>query len=589
ENSKEQKELPKNKNTYQREITLKPDTTVTVSHNKKSKRLIVTARTKDGKPYDVKYKVIDNNKILIKNLDTMQIKLSITPKEPLENQWWYKPTQSAARFLMMVRNISFTYRNQYSMTLPGFIPNVGDAFGQHTGGGPMAPGLAFAFGLTGDSYLQKAYDNNWLLCSDSVATPASTNSTEDLQLKMKLEPIKDLVIDLNASRTVTKAKSIQYMYTDMPTTQSGSFTMTTISLKSALEGMGNADNGYKSKSFTRFCESIEGIRNRVQAQYDGATYPHGMTDANGMNIGGAAYNPQLGTVNKYSADVLIPAFLSSYTAGYGSSLDIFPALKHMLPNWTVKYTGLSKLPWIRDNFKSVSLNHSYKSVFAIGGYATYSTYYEYMNGLGFINDVTTGNPIPNSMYNVSSVSINEAFSPLFGVDVTLENDLTCKVEYRTTRVLTLSTTSVQLNEALSKDWVIGLGYTIKDFRLFGSNTSRKIKKTQSGKTKNNDNEDTKKATTTAKKTGVNHDLNLNLDISLRKQAAITRDIATVTSSASSGNTAFKMSFMARYTLSRLLSISAYYDRQTNTPLLSSNSYPTTTHDFGLSLKFSLTR
>ena len=47
----EEKILPKNKNSYQREITLKPDTTITVAHNKGSKRLIVTARTKDGQPY----------------------------------------------------------------------------------------------------------------------------------------------------------------------------------------------------------------------------------------------------------------------------------------------------------------------------------------------------------------------------------------------------------------------------------------------------------------------------------------------------------------------------------------------------------
>ena len=91
------------------------------------------------------------------------------------------------------------------------------------------------------------------------------------------------------------------------------------------------------------------------------------------------------------------------------------------------------------------------------------------------------------------------------------------------------------------------------------------------------------------KTGVNHDLNLRLDISLRKQAAITRDIASGVSSASSGNSAFKFSLMADYTLSRLLTLTAYFDSQTNTPLLSSNSYPTTTYDFGLSMKFSLTR
>ena len=258
----------------------------------------------------------------------------------------------------------------------------------------------------------------------------------------------------------------------------------------------------------------------------------------------------------------------------------------MLPNWSLRYTGLSKLPWLSDHFKNITLRHAYKSVFAIGSYASYSTFQEYMNGLGFITDATTGNPIPNSMYNISTVSINESFAPLLGIDVTLQNNMTCKLEYRTTRVLSLSMTSVQINEALSKDWVIGMAYKISNFNLFPGKASKKIKKAQNGK-KSNEKETT--VNTSSRSSGPNHDLNLRLDLSLRKQASITRDIASMTSSANSGNSAFKLSFMADYTLSRLLTLSAYYDRQTNTPLLSSSSYPTTTQDFGLSLKFSLTR
>ncbi|MBR0389544.1 MAG: hypothetical protein IJK37_05520, partial [Prevotella sp.] len=192
----------------------------------------------------------------------------------------------------------------------------------------------------------------------------------------------------------------------------------------------------------------------------------------------------------------------------------------------------------------------------------------------------------------STVSINEAFSPLLGVDATFQNDLTAKLEYRTTRVLNLSMTSIQLNESLSKDWVVGLAYKIRDFNLFGTKGNRTISKAQNPRKKSagdSQNVQTSKFNVQNRKTGVNHDLNLRLDISLRKQAAITRDIATGVSSASSGNSAFKLSFMADYTLSRLLTLTAYYDTQTNTPLLSSNSYPTTTHDFGLSMKFSLTR
>ena len=47
--------------------------------------------------------------------------------------------------------------------------------------------------------------------------------------------------------------------------------------------------------------------------------------------------------------------------------------------------------------------------------------------------------------------------------------------------------------------------------------------------------------------------------------------------------------MADYTVSKLLTLSAYFERQTTTPLLTSSAYPTTTQDFGVSMKFQLTR
>ncbi len=585
EENKKQK-LPLNKRAYEKEITLMPDTTVDVSHGKKTKRLIVSAKTEDGKQLKLKFKKLDNNKIRITNKvdSALKVKVSVTAKPALDDQKWYRTMQSIARVLMMPRSLSFTYRNQYSLSLPGFMPNIGDAFGQtkNNDAGVFAPGLDFAFGLVGDSYIQKASDNGWLLMNDSVSTPATTSKTEDLQLRLKLEPVKNLTIDLNAARTQTTAKSIQYMYEGNPTTQTGTFSMTTISLKSAFESMGDATNGYSSKTFERFCNSLATYRDRVEARYAGTTYPAGTTYA------GETFDAANGAVGQYSADVMIPAFLNAYTS-MGSSLDIFPTLAKMLPNWTLKYSGLGKLPWFRDVFKSVNINHSYKSIYAVGSYQSYSTFISLMgSGMGFITDATTGDYIPNSMYNVSTVSINESFSPLLGVDVTLQNSLTAKVEYRQTRVLSLSMTSVQLNETLSKDWVVGLGYKISNFNLFGRKNTRKINKNK-GKGSNQDEDHNTQQMSSSKSRGTNHDLNLMLDISYRKQASITRDIATVTSSASSGNTAFKFSFSADYTFSKLLTMSFYLDRQTTTPLLSSSSYPTTTQDFGLSIKFSLTR
>ena len=574
------KALPKNRKAFEKEITLLPDTSFNIRHGKNSKRLIVSAKTADGKLFPIKYKKVDNNQIkLISKVDSAQkIKISVLAKEPLEEKSWYKTWQTVARLAMMVRNVSFNYRSSYQLTLPGFTPSVGDAFGQKKVGS-MAPGLDFAFGLVDDDYIGKARENDWLLRNDSVATPATTSKTDNLQLRMTLEPVKDLKIDLSAVRTQTTQKSIQYMYEGTPTTQSGSFQMSTISLSTAFEGMGDANSGYRSKTFEKFVNSLAGYRDRVEAQYAGTVYPAGSA------LGGGKFDASRTPVNQYSGDVMIPAFLNAYTSMGGNSLSLFPALSRLLPNWTVRYSGLGKLPWFRDHFKSVNINHSYKSIFAVGSYNSYSTYQEYMNGLGFINDASTGNPSPSSMFNISQVSINEAFSPLLGMDVTFNNNMTLKGEYRQTRVLNLSMTSVQLNEALSKDWVIGMGYRINNFSLFEGGARKLKAKMGAGNRKDNRN-----ATANSQQMrGANHDLNLRLDFSFRKQAAIVRDIATMTSSASSGNNALKLSFSADYTFSKLLTMSFYYDRQTNTPLLSSSSYPTTTQDFGLSIKFSLTR
>ena len=584
---KQKAKLPKNKKGFEKEITLLPDTLMKIKHGKNSKRLIVSAKTEDGKPFQLKYRKIDNNTIGIKSrLDSaLKLKITVTPKEPLDNKGWYKTMQTIARTLMMVRNVSLSYSNQYSMSLPGFMPSVGDAFGQKRNQGAWAPGLDFAFGLTGDSYVDKARDRGWLLLSDSIATPASTNKTEDLQVRMTLEPVRNLKIDLNAARTQTTARSVQYMYEGSPTTQSGTFSMTTLSLRSAFEGMGDAEHGYHSASFERFCNSLESFRQRVEQRYVGATYPQGSA------LAGQPFDAANGGVGLYSADVMVPAFLAAYTSSGGNSLNIFPTLSRMLPNWTVRYSGLSKLPWFRDVFKSVNINHSYKSIYAVGAYQSYSTFMELMGpGLGFISDATTGMPVPSSMYNVSTVSINESFSPLLGIDVTLQNNLTCKLEYKTIRTLNLSMTSVQINESSSHDWVLGMGYTISNFNPFGP----KVRKVKAGRKSGNGQNDAQQKQNSSSRnnrssSGYNSDLKLRLDLSYRKQAAISRDIASMTSAASSGNTAFKLSFSADYSFSRLLTMSFYYDRQTNTPLLTSSSYPTTTRDFGLSLKFSLTR
>ena len=574
--SRNKKKKDKKEKDLVKVLQIPGDTVMKIEHNFGSRKVRVSALDMEGNRFPVKYKVVNKDNIRLTFTDSANIKLTIKPGPKLEEQKWYKMLQCVTRFAMMVRNVSVTYRNTYAMTLPGYMPEVGDMLGQKKLGGRFAPGLAFAFGMTGDGFIEDAARNGWLMNSDSIVTPATSNAMEDFQIRATLEPFRDFKIELSASRTVNKSRSIQFMFDGMPSTQSGNFQMTTIAIGSAFE-RSNGRNGYSSKAFERFVSNLDVVRRRLEQRYAGATYPVGTA------LAGQRFDPANGTFSRYSSDVMVPAFLAAYTGrdiNGKHALDIFPSLLQMLPNWRVTYNGLSKLDWFKRHFKSFNINHAYRCTYAIGSYNTFQTFTDYMDGFGFVEDVQTGNPVPSSMYDITTVSINEQFSPLIGVDMTFHNSVTAKVEYKQTRVLTLSMAANQIVESGSKDIVFGLGYTISDVKLFGGGGGRNRRRNSSSSSK---------TTTQGGSSGVNNDIKLRADFSWRNQMSLCRDIQDVSTQATQGNRAIRLSVSADYTLSSMVTLRLYYDYQRNMPLVSSSSYPVTNSDFGVSVRLSLTR
>ena len=547
---------------HQEEVTLLPGQRNVIVHSLNTFNPRLTATTKDGSTVKLRYRKLSADSISIKVKDTLNVVVRLVQDPDMRQRTTRfglrDITDITLRTLMMIRNVSVSYRNDYNMSLPGFMPNS-QMLGQNKVSGLLAPGLDFAFGLTDDSYLYKAMGNGWLLNGDSIAHTASSNTTEDLQIKMTIEPFSDIKIDASASWNRSGNNRIQYMYEGMPTNRGGSFSMTTITIGSAFEKH-SSSNSYRSRSFDRFIDNLPIVRDRIESQYAGATYPQR------SSLAGQVYDPSNGGVDMYSSDVLVPAFLSAYTGrdAHKASIDLLPNVLSILPNWTFTYSGLSKLPFFKKYFRSFNLTHGYKSVYSVGSFNTFNSYMEYMNGRGFIEDVTSGNPIPSTMFNISSVSINESFSPLCGVNMTFLNDISARLEYRKTRVLTLSTTAVQVVETTSDDITAGTGYRITGVKLFGA---------QPGTGRNQ----------------VSNDLNMNLDFSFRNQNALCRNLREGNTQATSGNRALKFSFSADYTYSRMLTLNFYYDFQSNFPLVSTASYPTSTHDAGFTLKFTLSR
>lgn len=548
---------------FERAITLNPDTTTIVTHNMKSKKLKIVAMA-GNRPMRLQTKVLDENRVEILTKGSQSLKVTITDRSKEEGKNVFKEIgEHTLRFIMMPRSVNMRYRSSHSLNLPLFQPEVGDIFGQSTKYGPMAPGVDFAFGFVGEDYVQKALDRGWLICNDTQTSPAIWNQMKEFNFELNLEPVRGLKVLLTSNLTDNRTRQVQFMYSGMPTTHTGTYTRTAMAIGTALKGS-KADNGYQSAAFDNFLSNIPVVADRVQSMYNGTVYPNAGFLA-GTPYAGSPYNPEVGTVAATSGDVLIPAFIAAYTGGDANSITLehFPGLGSMRPNWRVTYDGLTQIPFIKNLFKTLTFSHAYQCTYSVGSYSSYLDWVGVNGNFGFTSDQQTGRPIPSSPFNISSVAITEKFAPLIGVSITLKNDLTLNAEYRDARTLTLNTSAGQIVEATSKQFTLGCGYKIANF-----NKIIKIGSRQGG---------------------VNNDLSMNLDFSFSQNQGLIRKIETAYTQATNGSQTISINFMASYTLSKRVTMSAFFDHQINKPLVTNASFPTTNSNYGISFNLSLAR
>lgn len=549
-------------------ITLSPDTTYTLTHNLGTKKFEIVARS-GGKRYNLKYKKENNNSIVITNKDTVEVLINIVAKDKREKpQIWEEIAEYTARGLMSLRTIGVNYSKRKETYISGFKPYIGDVFGQKNSEYGLVPGLGFAFGFEGgEEFINKSLGRDWLVLNSMNINPAIYNNAETLDLKAQVEPVKGLRIEFNANRQTNNRTQVQYMYEGKPRTFGGSFSMTTIALSSSFK-TSKASNNYQSDAFDKFLRNREIIYNRMEQRYNGVLYPTGgfMSELPGL-AGKVPYQPgnNIGKVNPNSADVLIPAFISAYTGKDADKIKMtaFPSLRALLPNWTISYDGLSSITALKKYFKTLRLNHSYICVYQIGSYDSFTDWVEAgSDAIGFTRDVLSGNPVPSSPYNISSVSINEMFNPLFGVNSVLNNNMLIDIRYNHNRLLNLNIPAYQIIETLQKDWVIGMGYRINEFNRIIGITSRNSEK-------------------------FNNDLNIRADVSFKTNQALIRKIEEQFTQATSGTSIVTLKLSADYTISRGLSLRAFFDKIINKPLITTSGYPTTNTNYGISLKFTL--
>ena len=562
---------------FTRTIKLSPDTAVIINHKLGVKKVKVQATTSEGEPFKVEYNVKDKDNVEITTLGEENLKFTITEIQSEErHNFFTEAAQYAARLLMSVRSINMNYKYITSLHVPQFIPEIGDIFGQTTHYDVMAPGLDFAFGFVGKSYIEKSKNRNWLKSDQNQTSPAVYNLSKEFHAEVKLEPIAGLSITLQGNRTDKRTDNIQFMYANPTIMYTGSYNKTHIALATALQSVKAVDN-YHNATFDKFLENIPVVARRLQQKYIGTTYPE-VGFFEGTAMAGNTYSPENGVVNTSSSDVMIPAFMAAYSGKDASTVDLnpFPGFKSILPNWRITYDGLMRIPFFKKMFKKFTLNHAYTCVYNVGTFNSFSDWVTIGNGLGFTQDVLTGGAIPSSPYNISSVQLTEAFAPLLGFTATFYNDMTLSLQYEDKRALTLNPSAGQLMESLSSTFSFDASYKIANF-----NQVLKLK---------------------TKQQNVNNDLDFHLNVKMSSNTTLIRkfdastaspdtDASQITSSAqaTSGTRTWNVNFIANYVVSKRIQLGAFFEYNTNTPLVSTSSYPTTSSNYGLSIKLSLVK
>ena len=315
-----------------------------IKHNLRTKKYKLTAVTTDGKPFPVKTKEIDNNTLEVLTRGSENVKFTIIEVLKDEKSLAREIGEYALRFVASPRSISVRYRNTRSLSLPLFRPDIGNIFGQTRSAGPMSPGLDFAFGFTDESYIKRALDRGWLITDDGQTSPAVWSRANELNIEAQFEIAKGLKVQLTFNRTDNRNSQVQFMYADMPTSLSGSYTKTHCAILTALKSS-SASDGYNSPTFNQFLANIPEIRNRVEAQYAGTLYPDGGF-MSGNPLAGKPFNPATGTVSETSSDVLIPAFVAAYTKRNAAkqTLDPFPSFSSASSIWATCATSSSRSP-----------------------------------------------------------------------------------------------------------------------------------------------------------------------------------------------------------------------------------------------------
>ncbi len=451
--------------------------------------------------------------------------------------------KSVTRLLLTLRGIQVNYSINESTTLPGFIPNPG-ILGMNAIN--SAPGFDFIRGGQSDAIRFKAAENGWLTRSTVQNTPFTQLRSQKLTYTTQLEPTKDLRIQVDGN--YNRGDNYQEFYrpevaggpfVSQSPIRSGNYSMSFLSFMTAFSN--------SETVFEEFRSNRAVLLSRLNRSKP----------------------TEIGTYNQNSQDVLIPAFFAAYSGVSATNVKYSPFYSIPLPNWKVDYNGLNLLPGIKNKFASFTISHMYSSTYNVGNFVSALEYGQFATD--FMNlslnsllyplasrfDPVTNTLIP--VYVMSTISFVERFSPLVGVNAVTKSKISLRLEYNQDRNVGLNLANSQVAELANKDFTVAMGFTKSNMLIPFKINGRAVR--------------------------LPNDLRFNMNLTIRDTRTLQRKLDAETI-VTQGFINFQFRPQLSYNVNNKLTVTAYFDRMMNNPLVSNSFYRSTVAG-GFQIRYSL--
>lgn len=466
------------------------------------------------------------------NMSMLYNKIAFFRNNTRQNSTGFVPF--VARLLSSVRNINGAYTRVENTFLPGYTPRtnlLGYSFDHD------APGWAFLFGSQQD-IRQRAAANGWIT-TDTIQTQLyMTSLTEDISAQATLEPIKGLNIQVIAKRLNNLNYTTNFVYNTNGTFENQT-PVTTGNYSISYFTLGTAFKNH-DELFRLFEQNRQTISQRL-----GRLNPNSQGETGGFADG----------YDQAAQDVVVNAFLATYTNADANSfrLGSFPNIP--IPNWRIMFNAMNALPFFSDFLSSLTLSHGYNNTYTINSFNSMIRYDE-TGGFPSERDINL-NFLPE--YQFQQISLFEQFAPLLGLDARFKNSLTANAEYRRSRTLNLSLQNSQLAMLSDQSFVMGMGYRATGLRMpFGLFRSFKM----------------------------NNDVNFRLDVALNDLKTLVYRSDINESEVSAGNRSVSYRPSIDYMINQRFNIRLFLDTNSVRPY-TSQTFATSYANFGFNLRVML--